>query len=154
MVRLSDVIEAFIKDMLNSSQDGVLELQRNELAARFNCAPSQINYVLSTRFTIERGYYIESKRGGGGCIRIMRMNVDRDDYILYLLLNGIGNSLSQACADNIIDQLEENGDISAKTAALMKSAVDDKALNMHAEEKDKVRASIMKSMLVALLSIS
>ncbi|AEE95651.1 CtsR family transcriptional regulator [Mahella australiensis] len=152
MVRLSDVIEAFIKDMLNTSQDGVLELQRNELAARFRCAPSQINYVLSTRFTIERGYYIESRRGGGGCIRIMRMNVEKDDYILYLLFNAVGDSLSQACADNIIDQLSENGDINDRIAALMRSAVSDKAIEAPSADRDKIRAGIMKSMLVALLS--
>lgn len=152
MARLSDVIEGFIKDMLRSSKDGVLELQRNELAAYFKCAPSQINYVLSTRFTVERGYYIESKRGGGGCIKIMRMNVDRDDYIFYLLANAIGDSISQACADNIIEQLMENGDVDKRLAAMMKSAVSDKAIDLPPSVRDRVRANIMKNMMMVLLS--
>jgi transcriptional regulator CtsR len=80
------------------------------------------------------------------------MNVEKDDYILYLLLNAVGDSLSQSCADNIIEQLSENGDINERIAALMRSAVSDKAIDAHPADRDKIRAGIMKSMLVALLS--
>lgn len=72
MARLSDIIEEFIKDMLDDAQDNELQIQRNELANKFSCAPSQINYVLTTRFTANKGYYIESRRGGGGCIVIKK----------------------------------------------------------------------------------
>ena len=84
MARLSDMIEEFIKALLEES-NGQLELQRNELADYFECAPSQINYVLATRFSLDRGYYIESRRGGGGYIRIIRLDMDNNDYIMYLL---------------------------------------------------------------------
>ena len=87
MARLSDMIEDFINALLNES-DGQLELQRNELADYFECAPSQINYVLATRFSVDRGYYIESRRGGGGYIRIIRLDIDDDDYMMYLLRRG------------------------------------------------------------------
>ena len=90
MARLSDMIEEFIKALLEES-NGQLELQRNELADYFECAPSQINYVLATRFSLDRGYYIESRRGGGGYIRIIRLDMDNNDYIMYLLRERIGN---------------------------------------------------------------
>ena len=79
MARLTDVISEFIKALLDESE-GELELQRNEMAEYFECAPSQINYVLATRFSINQGYYIESRRGGGGFIRITQLDVDKDDY--------------------------------------------------------------------------
>lgn len=93
MARLSDVIEEFIKTLLMESE-GQLEVQRNELADYFECAPSQINYVLATRFSLNHGYYIESKRGGGGYIRIVRLDVDKNDYLHYLLREGIGSGIS------------------------------------------------------------
>ena len=78
MARMSDIIEEFIKQLINET-DGVIEIQRNELPSYFKCVPSQINYVIDTRFTTERGYYVESRRGGGGHIRIKRVNVDRPE---------------------------------------------------------------------------
>ena len=83
-MRLSDAIEQFIKTMLTQEAPEV-ELKRNELAEYFNCAPSQINYVLATRFTPDHGYIIESRRGGGGYIRIFRMAQDTSEHLLYLL---------------------------------------------------------------------
>lgn len=76
MTRLSDVIEKFIKDMIRNSEDSQLQIVRNELANYFNCSPSQINYVLTTRFTIDKGYFIENKRGGGGCIIIKHFKLE------------------------------------------------------------------------------
>src|SRR5690554_5485877 len=87
MARLSDIIEEFLKTLLTESE-GELELQRNDLASYFECAPSQINYVLATRFTLNHGYYIESRRGGGGYIRITRLDLEKDDYLLQLLTEG------------------------------------------------------------------
>lgn len=88
-MRLSDSIETFIKELLNDDQPEV-ELKRNELAEYFNCAPSQINYVLATRFSLASGYVIESRRGGGGCIRIVRVVQDRGQRLMYLINEGIG----------------------------------------------------------------
>src|SRR5690554_791307 len=106
MARLSDVIEEFIKTLLMESE-GELELQRNELADYFECAPSQINYVLATRFSINQGYYIESRRGGGGFIRITRLDVDKDGYMLYLMTEGIGSKLTEQQALQIIQRMVE-----------------------------------------------
>ena len=101
MASLSDIIESFIKKMFKEMEEEVLEIQRNELANKFQCAPSQINYVLSTRFTLERGYYVESKRGGGGYVRITRLNIDDDDLIK-CILEDIGDSISQSSAMDYI----------------------------------------------------
>ena len=151
MARLSDIIEDFIKSLLSESE-GQLELQRNELADYFECAPSQINYVLATRFSVNQGYYIESRRGGGGFIRIVRLDVDKDDYLLYLLTEGIGSKLSEQNALQIIQRMADQRYISQKTAYLMKSAVTDKAIAIPSTLKDGIRASILKSMITAVMA--
>ena len=151
MARLSDVIEQFIKTLLGESE-GQLELQRNELADYFECAPSQINYVLANRFSVNQGYYIESRRGGGGYIRIMRMDVDKDDYLLYLLTEGIGSKLSEQSALQIIQRMDEQGYVSSRIAHLMKSAVSDKAIAIPSTLKDGIRASVLKSMITAVMT--
>lgn len=150
MARLSDVIEEFIKTLLNESE-GKLELQRNEMADYFECAPSQINYVLSTRFSPNQGYYIESRRGGGGFIRIIRLDVEKNDYLHYLVTERIGNQITEKSALQIIKRLLENEDISEKNAYLMKSAVTDKAIIIPTNLKDNIRAGILKSMITAIM---
>ncbi|HHT65903.1 MAG: CtsR family transcriptional regulator [Caldicoprobacterales bacterium] len=151
MARLSDVIEEFIKSLLRESE-GQLELQRNELADYFECAPSQINYVLATRFSLNQGYHIESRRGGGGYIRILRLDVDKNDYLHYLLSEGIGAKVSEQAALQIINRMKEQEYITQKTAYLMKSAVLDKAIGMPSSLKDNIRAGILKSMITAILA--
>ncbi|NLU35984.1 MAG: CtsR family transcriptional regulator [Clostridiales bacterium] len=151
MARLSDVIEEFIKSLLKESE-GQLELQRNELADFFECAPSQINYVLATRFTLNHGYYIESRRGGGGYIRIVRLDVDRNDYLHYLLTEGIGNRISEQKAMQIIDRMKEQEYISEKAAYLLKAAISDKAIGIPANLKDNIRANILKSLITAIMA--
>lgn len=152
MARMSDIIEEFIKELMNQSDDDILEIQRNELANYFGCAPSQINYVLMTRFTVDRGYYIESKRGGGGSIRIMKVNLDTNDYLSRLIGEKIGDSLSQSSAESYIDAFLEQGLISKREAAIMKVAINDKTINnIKAAQRDSVRANILKSMLIVLL---
>jgi transcriptional regulator CtsR len=151
LARLSDVIEEFIKSLLKESE-GQLELQRNELADFFECAPSQINYVLATRFTLNHGYYIESRRGGGGYIRIVRLDVDRNDYLHYLLTEGIGNRISEQKAMQIIDRMKEQEYISEKAAYLLKAAISDKAIGIPANLKDNIRANILKSLITAIMA--
>ncbi len=153
MARLSDIIEDFIKSLLNES-DGQLELQRNELADYFECAPSQINYVLATRFSIDRGYYIESRRGCGGYIRIIRLDIDEDDYLMYLLRERIGSRISQQAAEDIIQHMLDKGIIDRRESVIMKSAIQDKAMTaLPANIKDSIRANLMKSMLMAILTM-
>ncbi|RKD33757.1 CtsR family transcriptional regulator [Thermohalobacter berrensis] len=151
MARLSDVIEDFIKSLMQGEKNKVIEIQRNELAEHFNCAPSQINYVLTTRFTIDKGYYIESKRGGGGYIKIKKVNIKSDRDIYNLILNKIGNSITKMKAYSIIDNFLEKGFISRREAALMKASLNERSLNSASQYKNELRASIIKEMLLALL---
>ena len=148
-VRLSDIIEEFIKDMLSTSE-GVVEFQRNEIANKFNCVPSQINYVIDTRFTVERGYYVESRRGGGGCIVIKSVRIDKDDYLMHII-NNIGNAFSQQLAHVFINNFVDYGIINIREAKLMRAATNDKVLPFSPVGKDYQRANILKNMLITLL---
>lgn len=148
---LSDTIEQFIKELM-SEYEGKIELQRNELAQHFNCAPSQINYVLATRFTPDKGYIIESRRGGGGYIRVLRLNADTSEHLFRLVTTRIGEEISERDARDVICRLVESKAVSNREGALMHAAVSDKALNIPAMLKDKIRAGILKQMLIVLLS--
>lgn len=148
-MRLSDAIEQFIKTML-AQEEHEVELKRNELAEYFGCAPSQINYVLATRFTPDHGYIIESRRGGGGYIRIFRMQQDTREQLLYMLNERIGDSIDILSASHLIQQLLEREMITRSEAALMNSAVSAQALSLPltTEMKNALRAKILKSMLM------
>ncbi|MEG0741832.1 MAG: CtsR family transcriptional regulator [Clostridia bacterium] len=150
-MRLSDAIEQFIKTMLTQDEQEI-ELKRNELAEYFNCAPSQINYVLATRFTPDHGYLIESRRGGGGYIRIFRMEQDTSEQLLYMLHERIGDSVDALCASHLIQQLEERELATAAEAALMLAAIGPQALSLPLppDMKDALRARILKSMLLEI----
>jgi transcriptional regulator CtsR len=148
---LSDTIENFIKNLIGE-YEGRIELQRNELAQHFNCAPSQINYVLATRFTPDRGYIIESRRGGGGYIRVVRLNVDESSQLLELVTERIGDTISERDALDVISRLVDNDVVTEKEGALMSAVVSDKALAIPAVIKDHLRANIMKQLILTLLS--
>lgn len=151
MARISDTIEEFLKMLLDES-DGKLEIQRNELADYFECAPSQINYVLATRFSLERGYYIESRRGGGGYIRIIYLDIDDDDYLYQLITGQIGDKISQSEGENIVDSLAERQIITSREAFIIKAGLQNKAIGIPASLRDNIRASVLKSMLTAILA--
>ena len=102
MAGLSNMIEKFINELLECSDNGVLEIARNQMAEQFSCAPSQINYVLSTRFTTYKGYYIESRQGGGGYIRITKVSIDQYKDINHIIVNTIGNSITRNKSYHII----------------------------------------------------
>ena len=150
-MRLSDAIEQFIKTMMVEDAHQI-ELKRNELAEYFRCAPSQINYVLQTRFTPEHGYVIESRRGGGGYIRIFRIEHDSGRQLLYAVLERIGDSIDEHAAANLIQQLYERELANKQEALLMQSAVSAQALSLPLppEMKNALRAKIMKSMVMQL----
>ena len=126
MAQLSNEIEKFIKDLME--EDSQIELKRNELAQHFGCAPSQINYVLATRFTIDHGYVIESRRGGGGYVRIVRMQQESGKNLLQELLARIGNAIDEDTSVAIISHLMECGIITRREALLMRAAVTQQAL--------------------------
>ena len=146
-MRLSDTIEEFIKTMMREDQEAC-ELKRNELAEYFHCAPSQINYVLSTRFTPDHGYSITSQRGGGGYVRIVRMQTRGEPNFLEMLLNRVGNSVDEETANAIISNLMERKMVTGKEAALMRSAVSRNALALPISAKDVLRAAVFRNMLV------
>ena len=145
-MRMSDVIEEFIKDLFDEDNEQI-EIQRNELAEHFNCVPSQINYVISTRFKPSQGYYVESKRGGGGHILIKKVTNTKEDYILHIISN-IGNELTANEVDILISDFLTYNIITAKEAKLLKVATSDNVLNVNKEIKDKLRARIFKNMLL------
>lgn len=150
-MRLSDTIEAFIKEMLREEEQSC-ELKRNELAQYFHCAPSQINYVLSTRFTPDHGYVITSQRGGGGCIRIVRIRETARDHLAYLVNERIGESIDEQSAQILCAQLAENGIVPTDEALVMRAAVSRQALGLPVPEeiKNMMRSRILKSMLTVI----
>lgn len=150
-MRISDSIERFIKQMLGDDSPEI-ELRRNELADYFGCAPSQINYVLATRFSPDQGYLTESRRGGGGYIRIVRIMQDDREQLMMLFRERIGDALTEEDASRILTALKERGMISEEEGALMAAAVSGKALSVpvSSEIKAALRARMMKSMLLTL----
>ena len=150
-MRLSDSIESFIKAMLNEESTEV-ELKRNELAEYFGCAPSQINYVLATRFSPDHGYLTESRRGGGGYIRIVRVVESGSQRLMYLINERIGDSIGEEECVRLISQLKEQRIVTADEASLMASAISARALGIPVPDtmKSALRARIMKNMLMTV----
>ena len=146
----SDLIAQFIMKAIDGSADGFAELQRGALAEMFSCVPSQINYVISTRFSPERGYMVESRRGGGGYIRITRVRQTPQHLIMHTV-NAVGEQLDMRTASAFVTNIYEAGLVDRQTARLILAAVGDQSLRPVApEERDRVRASIFKQLLVAL----
>ena len=145
VAQISDSIEQFIKDIMDA--DNEIELKRNELAQHFGCVPSQINYVLSTRFSTQHGYVIQSKRGGGGYIRIVRVRMDDDRDLLSELMDTIGQEISQDGAQALISRLNDLKLINARESAIMNAAVQDAALNLPVRAKDVLRAGVLRNMI-------
>lgn len=144
---LSDIIAEFLNKALSAS-DGVLELQRSELAEQFGCVPSQINYVISTRFSPEHGYIVESRRGGNGYIRIKRITTTK--YLLLMhTVNCIGNEIDSVSASAIVGNLENSKAITYEQALLIHAAISGRSLaSVPQPFKRQVRAAILKNMLI------
>ncbi len=149
----SDLIANFIMNAIDGSSDGFAELQRSALAEMFSCVPSQINYVISTRFSPEHGYMVESRRGGGGYIRITRVRQSSPKELVMRMVNAIGDRLELKTATAYVSNIYQAGIINKQTARLILAAVGDSALKPIAPgDRDRVRASIMKYVLVTLIS--
>ncbi|AFH81458.1 Transcriptional regulator [Bacillus anthracis str. H9401] len=128
----------------------MIEIKRNEIADRFECVPSQINYVINTRFTLERGFVVESKRGGGGYIRIIKVKLYDDIDIIDQMLHMIDHSVAQGNAESMIIRLIEEGIITNREAKLMLSVLDRSVLSMDVPSRDELRARILCAMLRTL----
>lgn len=147
---ISDLIAGFIREELEEA-GGALELQRSDLAQRFGCVPSQINYVMSTRFSPERGYIVESRRGGNGYIRITRVQVDRQTLLMHVI-NSLGEELDLGSAKAIAGNLVESEAIDPQSARLLISAVGENALRtVPRQYRDALRADIAKQILIHLV---
>lgn len=142
---MSDKIENFIIELLKDEGSGWLELGRNELAGIFNCVPSQINYVLATRFSPEKGYLVESRRGGGGYIRIRREQKE-NLFDVEEILGSIGNTVSEEKAEKIITYLLSTNRIDKKSSSVARASLLGGVLPNSA-----IRAEILKRIIKSLL---
>ena len=147
---ISDSIAKLIEQMLDDG-DGLVELRRNDLASRLGCVPSQINYVITSRFTPERGYITESRRGGGGYIRIVRVNMSADEYLMHFF-HAIGDSIDENEARAYLVNLRDKGVINDREARLVWASLSDGALEKTPkEEKNRIRADILRHVILTLL---
>ncbi len=149
-MRMSDIVAKHILAMLEES-DGNAEIQRNELASILGCVPSQINYVITSRFTPEQGYIVESRRGGGGYIRITRINTSKSTAIMHIV-NSIGKRLDKVTAEIMINNMLSRSIINEETARLIASAMSERVfLDIPQQYRDYIRASLFKNMLLTLV---
>ena len=150
MSSMSDIIERYLKQILHSNDKKMIEIKRSELADLFQCVPSQINYVINTRFTAEKGYMIESKRGGGGYIRIFRVEHKDEFELIDELIKMINPKISQQRAMDVIERLSEKKVITAREKKLIMSAIDRETLRVSLPLRDELRARILTSILNTL----
>jgi transcriptional regulator CtsR len=147
---LADDIAKLIEKMIDEA-DGPLELQRNEMANRLGCVPSQISYVITSRFTPEKGYIIESRRGGGGCIRIVRKQMHRDEYLMHLF-HAIGNTINEREVAAYLNNLYNNQIIDKGAYELISAATSNSALSdLRPDARDIVRATVFRHTILALM---
>ena len=149
MSNISDIIEQFILDQID--EFGEISLSRNELANFFKCAPSQINYVLSTRFTSPKGYITESRRGGGGYIKLIKVDMNKDDYLSKLIVDTIQDEISYNDASQLISGMLERKLLSEREFDIINSAISNKSLSNPIKMEDRLRANILKNILVNII---
>ena len=142
---MSDLIESYLKNVLLSNE--TVEIRRSEIADQFNCVPSQINYVINTRFTIQQGYVVESKRGGGGYIRIMKVNLVDEMDVLNTLGDLIPPQLSVREANHLLQNLYENELISKREAQMMALMMEKDTFPVSVKNGDEIRSNMMKKLI-------
>ncbi len=147
-MRMSDLVAQYILEMLDE-QNGSAEIKRNELAGDLGCVPSQINYVITSRFTPEQGYIVESRRGGGGYIRISRVKMDRGTTVMHIV-NSVGKSLDKATAEAMLNNMLSAHVLEMDVAKVIAAALSDSSLrSVEQENRDILRADLFKNMLLA-----
>lgn len=151
MRSISDIIERYLKSIIEEEQSGKIEIKRNEIAEKFQCVPSQINYVINTRFTTERGYAVESKRGGGGYIRIFRVRANSRKELIENVLLGLQQGASPTMVEDVVYRLIEEEVISERESKLILAAVDRTTIQPVLPHQDEIRARILEAMLLTLL---
>jgi transcriptional regulator CtsR len=151
MRNLTDYIEDYLKELIERANRGIVEIQRRELAEMFECVPSQINYVLSTRFTPDRGYLVESRRGGGGYIRIIKVELVHEEKNVWTLIEDtVGDEISQRRMESILVRLEEAELLTYQEASLIKTVIERELSDISQSSQDVVRAKLLKAILLVL----
>lgn len=150
MRNISDIIEGYLKQVLELGGEGHIEIKRSEIADKFQCVPSQINYVINTRFTAERGYLVESKRGGGGYIRILRVRANSQIDLIDDVLRQIEGGASQTMAEDLVYRLIDEQVISKREAKLMLATIDRSTIDLHLPLRDVIRSKILRAMLTTI----
>ncbi|ANU20884.1 CtsR family transcriptional regulator [Planococcus plakortidis] len=150
MRNISDIIEGYLKEIIEISGKDHVEIKRSEVAEKFQCVPSQINYVINTRFTLDRGYSVESKRGGGGYIRIRKIRLHKKSDLIAQIINRLETGASQTMAEDIVWRLLSEEVISKREAKLILSAIDRSTLRLPLPVRDEVRARILVAMLFTI----
>ncbi len=145
---MSDIIEAYLKQVLSNQEQ--VEIRRSEIANRFDCVPSQINYVIKTRFTVQQGYVVESKRGGGGFIRITKVKILDESDVIEEMIKIIGKTINEKNAISIVQKLLDEEIVSRREAKLMLVAMEKTLYTGDKSVDELLRANILKSMLSAL----
>lgn len=151
MRNMSDIIEQYLKQLIQDSGGEVVEIKRAHIAEKFDCVPSQLNYVIKTRFTNEHGYTVESKRGGGGYIRITKVETHSKSEYLTHLKRLIGDGVSEQNANRIIQSMFENEVITIKEAKIINAAVERETLMLELPYRDTLRASILRRVIDVIL---
>ncbi|RCW63603.1 CtsR family transcriptional regulator [Saliterribacillus persicus] len=150
MRNISDIIEAYLKTVIKNDQEQIIEIKRSEIASRFECVPSQINYVINTRFTTEKGYIVESKRGGGGYIRISRVTNNDKAALIDEIITMIQPRISQQATIDILERMMDEKIVTKREAKLFISAIDRNTLTLPLPARDELRARILTAMLSTL----
>ncbi len=151
MAILADQIEVYIKNLLALSQTGIIELKRTDLAETFLCVPSQINYVLSTRFNTQQGYVVESRRGGGGYLRIIKLSMNNDAEFQRLLTAANGQKVSRQTGEILLDRLVDEEFISMRESLIIKAMIDDSVLKVADNNSELLRGNLLNALLVTLM---
>lgn len=150
MSNISDIIEQHLKEILETARQDAIEIKRSEIASQFKCVPSQINYVINTRFTVEKGYIVESKRGGGGYIRIIRIQYQEQSDLIDEIIDLINPTVTQQASIDILERLSEEELITEREAKIMLSVMDRNVLAFKLPLRDEVRARVLTAMLTTL----
>ena len=150
MSTLSNQIEEYLKKLLSNSKDGILEIKRSDLAEIFMCVPSQINYVLSTRFSPNQGYMVESRRGGGGFVRIIKLSMDDETNLTAMLETAGQRKVSRQVGEKLVDRLLEEDFLTSREGMIIKSMINDKLLGSD-EKADALRGDMLNAVLLLLL---
>lgn len=151
MATLADIIEEHIKRMFARAGRSVVEIRRCDVAEQFACVPSQINYVLETRFRPEHGYYVESRRGGGGYIRITQIVVHRTPISWSTIAEEIGVRMEQVEAEGLLKRLESLGAIDGTQESLIRGVLRQETADVRPPQDDVVRAKLLRGMLLVAM---